>query len=157
MLSEKYILQQFNRRTPGEQVELLMQALDFMKADGRRAKADCIALAMDIPLFPKVARIEKMDGYTLELTFENGESRKIDFENFFQRERRLERLLLENPEIFKTVEINDGALSWPEIGIHSKDENGQDVFLPYDIDPALLYEHATPIRSTSRAENTPPQ
>lgn len=145
MLSEKYILDQFHRRGLQEQIELLMQALDFMKADPRRSKADCIALAMGIPLFPKVTGIEEMDDYTLVLTFQNGESRTIDFRTFFIRERQPERILLDNHEKFKTVKVFDDTLCWPEVGIHSRDEVGAETFHPYDIDPALLYEHSVPV------------
>lgn len=140
MISESYILQQFQQHPSREQVDLLMQALDHMKADDRRSKAECIALAMGIPLFPKVERIEEISDYNIRITFQNGEERLIDFQTFFNPERPLERELLEDRDKFTAVEVRDGTLVWPSVGIESTDEAGNTVVYPYDVDPGLLYE-----------------
>jgi len=140
MLSESYIFQQFQHRPPAEQVDLLLQALDHMKTDSDRSKAECIALALGLPLFPKVARLDEITEYNIKLTFDNGEARLIDFRTFFNPARRLERALLEDYDKFAAVEVQDGTLVWPSVGIESTDAAGQPVVYPYDVDPGLLYE-----------------
>jgi hypothetical protein len=146
MISETYILQQFEQCPSREQVGILMKALDHMKADDRRTRAECIALAMGIPLFPKVERIEDISGYTIHVTFDNSEERQIDFQSFFNPERRLEKQLLEDYDKFKAVEVVDGTLVWPSVGIESTGADEEPVTHPYDIDPALLYEQGRAVR-----------
>jgi|GEM_PF-3046679 len=140
MISESYILGQFDQRPLQEQVDLLMQALDHMQAGDRRSKAECIALAMGIPLFPKVERIVEIDGYTIRISFQNGEERVIDFQAFLDPKRRLEQQLLEDSGKFTAVEVQDGTLVWPSVGIELTDEQGNAVVYPYDVDPGMLYE-----------------
>lgn len=89
MVSEKYILKKFEKRSLQEQVDILLKALDYMKADNRRNQAGCIALAMGIPLFPKVIAVEDVDDYKVLLTFNNGENRLIDFRQFFSPEKKI--------------------------------------------------------------------
>lgn len=73
-------------------------------------------------------RIEEISDYNIRVTFQNGE------------ERRLERELLEDYDKFTAVEVQDGTLVWPSVGIESTDEAGNTVVYPYDVDPGLLYE-----------------
>lgn len=145
MPSQQYILDQFRRRELSQQVDLLWQALDYMQQDARRSKTDCLALAMGIPPFPKVAAVDRIEGRTLYLTFEHGEQRSVDFRTFFQADRPLEKQLLEDDDAFSSVTVTDGTLTWPEVGRTSKDIEGRDVFYAYDIDPDLLYEAGKPV------------
>lgn len=145
MISDSYIFGQFNQCPLQEQVDLLLQALDHMKADDRRSKAECIALAIGIPLFPKVERIVEIDGYTIRIAFQNGEDRVIDFQSVFDPERRPERQLLEEYDKFAAVEVQEGTLVWPSVGVESTDEEGNTVVYPYDVDPGVLYEKGEPM------------
>lgn len=70
--------------------------------------------------------------------------RRIDFRRFFQPGRRFEKQLLEDYDAFRKREVQDGALTWPEVGLNSKDMEGNEAFHPFDIDPGLLYEYSTP-------------
>ena len=145
MLSEKYILERFKEHSPKDQIDILSKAIDFMKEYNRRKKADCISLAMGIPIFPKVYSIEGIAGYIITLKFTHGEVRTVNFQKFFDKERKFEKILLKDYEKFQEVEVSEGTLFWPSVGITSKDVEGQEHFYPYDIDPGLLYEYSSPI------------
>ena len=146
MVSDRYILVQFDRISTEEKVKVLLQALEFMQADSRRSKSDCIALAMGIPIFPKVDKIVNIDGYLVKLTFKHGEKRVIDFRSFLDKNRATEKVLLEDYQKFRKVEVINGALTWPEVGSTSTDFEGREQFFPYDIDPGWLYEHSLPVQ-----------
>lgn len=111
-----------------------------MQEDNARFPAECLALALAIPLFPKVSKILTRDGYQLTLLFSNGEERCIDFREFLDFERQYEKILLEDIEQFNQVRVEDDTLVWKALGYWSEDVDKQKRFRYYDIDPALLYE-----------------
>ncbi len=144
MLSNQFILERFNECPLPQQVEVLRKALLHMKADHRRSEADCIALAMNIPLFPEVIRLDHINDYHLTMTFDNGEQRTLDLRTIFDAERHYDKMLLDDLALFKTVKVEDGTLVWKEVGFLSTDLDGEERFHSYDIDPGLLYEYSTP-------------
>jgi hypothetical protein len=146
MVSDKYISGQFDRLSNNEKVEILLRALEFMQADNGHSKSDCIALAMGIPIFPTVDKIVNIDGYVVKLSFKHGEKRVIDFRSFLDKNRATEKVLLEDYQKFRKVEVINGALTWPEVGSTSTDFEGREQFFPYDIDPGCLYEHSLPVQ-----------
>jgi hypothetical protein len=151
MVKEDYILEQFGRLALQDQINVLWKALEYMdEEENDRAKADCVALVMGIPLFPKVKDITGIDGYKITVLFNHGEERLIDFGRFFSKKRRFEKILLEDYGKFSEVEVIDGTLAWPELGVLSQIPNGKQKFYHYDIDPALLYEHSVGSSSSSR-------
>lgn len=40
------------------------------------------------------------------------------------------------------MQVLEGTLAWPDLGIRSNDVNGAQTFFHFDIDPGLLYESA---------------
>lgn len=145
MLSNTFIQTQFDQLSLEEKVDILFKALDFMKEDSDRFVQECLALAMGIPLFPKISRILARDGYQLTLLFANGEERLVDFRAFFNPERPYDQFLLDNIEQFQKVQVEDDTLVWREVGYWSTDTQGKKQFMYYDIDPALLYEVGRPV------------
>lgn len=99
---------------------------------------------MGIPLFLKVASIESIEGYTVHLKFNNGEIKAIDFRQFFSRERKFEKILLEDFEKFSSMEVANGTLTWLCLGIAIKDSKGREGFYAFNIDPRRLYEYEAP-------------
>jgi DNA-binding XRE family transcriptional regulator len=75
--------------------------------------------------------------------FNNGESRLLDFEKIFKQwnvtENDFEYPLLNEKEL-KKVELRNYTLSWPNIEIKVKGENGDNLILPYEIGADVLYE-----------------
>jgi hypothetical protein len=148
MIRDNYILRRFCRLSLKEQVGILWKSMDYMKEKGWWTKADCIAKAMGIPLFPKVISIDKIEGYRVSVTFDNGEKRVIDFQVFFKREKNTERLLLEDYERFAKVVVLEGALAWPQSGLAYDGSEPPGPFPGLDIDPAALYENSFRISSS---------
>lgn len=140
MLSSTFIHARFDQLPPEKKIAILFKALDLMKEDNDRFVAECLALAMEIPLFPKVERILNRNGYQLSLLFTHGEERLVDFREFFSSDRVYEKILLENIDQFDQVQVEDDTLVWPKLGYWSEGVDGEQQFMYYDIDPALLYE-----------------
>lgn len=136
-----YIQTRLSALPAEQQVDILRRALDLQKENPRYQPDDCIGLAMGIPLFPKVKRAHYIDNHRLIIHFNSGESGELDFRQLLDSSRELERQLLENEALFRQFEVQEGTLVWPSVGRHIKNFEGKTQFHPFDIDPALLYEH----------------
>lgn len=136
-----YIQTRLSALPAEQQVDILRRALDLQKENPRYQPDDCIGLAMGIPLFPKVKRAHYIDNQRLIIHFNSGESGELDFRQLLDSSRELERQLLENEALFRQFEVQEGTLVWPSVGRHIKNFEGKTQFHPFDIDPALLYEH----------------
>ena len=143
MIRDEYILDKFKQLSLEAQVKVLMDALEIMTKESYKNKVDGISLAMGIPLFPEIESIKKIDGYKITVCFEQYEHRIIDFNKLFTKEKRFEKVLLEDYKQFQAVEVIEGTLAWRHLGIWTKDIEGNKVFHYYDIDPGLLYENST--------------
>ncbi len=92
---------------------------------------------------PRIIKIEKTDGFKIQCMFNNGESRLLDFKKIFNdwnvSEDDIEYKLLDLKE-FKKVELRNFTLSWPNVGLEIKNENGQIEKHPYEIGPDILFE-----------------
>ena len=92
---------------------------------------------------PRVIKIEKIDGFKIQCMFNNGESRLLDFKKLFNdwniSEDDIEYKLLDLKE-FKKVELRNFTLSWTNIGLEIKNENGQIEKHPYEIGPDVLFQ-----------------
>jgi DNA-binding XRE family transcriptional regulator len=99
---------------------------------------------------PRIVKIEKIDGFTIQCMFNNGESKLLDFNNIFNdwkiSEDDIEFKLLDFKE-FKKVELRNFTLSWPNIGLEIKNENGQIEKHPYEIGPDVLFQLSKTIDS----------
>lgn len=85
--------------------------------------------------------------------FNNGESRVLDFEKIFKQwnvtESDFEYPLLDEKE-FKKVKLRNYTLSWPNIEIKIKGENGENLTLPYEIGSDVLYQLSEEIKEPSK-------
>jgi DNA-binding XRE family transcriptional regulator len=99
---------------------------------------------------PRIVKIEKIDGFTIQCMFNNGESRLLDFNIIFNdwkiSEDDIEYKLLDLIE-FKKVELRNFTLSWPNIGLEIKNEKGQIEKHPYEIGPDVLFQLSQTIDS----------
>lgn len=96
---------------------------------------------------PRILRINQIDAYRVSCLFNNGESRIIDFYKLFKDIFKVQAgdpayILLQDAEAFQQIQLLGSTLSWPNVGIHSKDSKGQAVFYPYDLDPLVLYQNS---------------
>lgn len=90
-----------------------------------------------------------MDGYRVSCLFNNGESRVIDFQKLFEDVFQVQEddpafVLLQDYEAFRQLHILGNTIGWENIGMYAEDEEGKQVFYPYDLDPLVLYEHSLP-------------
>ncbi|MEO1437815.1 MAG: helix-turn-helix transcriptional regulator [Bacteroidota bacterium] len=97
---------------------------------------------------PKILKINSIDGYTVSCLFNNGESRIIDFEQFFKNvnafsEKHPAFNLTQDIDAFKKMEVIGNSIGWKNIGINSKNFEGETVFYPYELDPIVLFENST--------------
>jgi DNA-binding XRE family transcriptional regulator len=97
---------------------------------------------------PRIIKIEKTEGYKIQCMFNNGESRLLDFEEIFSgwkiTDRDTEYSLLDLKE-FKKVQLRNYTLSWPNIEMEIRNEDGQSEKHPYEIGPDTLYQLSHPV------------
>ena len=102
---------------------------------------------------PRIVKIEKISGHKIQCMFNNGESRVLDFAKIFKQwnvtKNDFEYPLLNEKE-FKKVRLRNYTLSWPNIEIKAKGENGEDLILPYEIGADVLYELSNDIKEPSK-------
>jgi DNA-binding XRE family transcriptional regulator len=96
---------------------------------------------------PRILKIVAINGFDIHCMFNNGETRLLNFKHIFNQwqvsENDLEYKLLDPSEFLK-VELRNYTLSWPNITIKLKDENGNNHTHPYEIDPLELYRLSEP-------------
>ena len=102
---------------------------------------------------PRILKINRVRGYTISCLFSNGESRVIDFKKFFGRKKLSKnhpaRILLTDIKEFRRIEIIEHTIGWRNVGIKSKDIDGNEQFYYFDLDPIVLYENSEPDDSRS--------
>jgi len=101
---------------------------------------------------PRIIEIKRVEGFTIQVMFNNGALKNLDFEKIFAlwqiTENDIEYPLLQEKE-FKKVQLRNYTLFWPNIQIPLKDENGEQVTLPYEIGSDVLYELSSPVTNKS--------
>jgi DNA-binding XRE family transcriptional regulator len=92
---------------------------------------------------PRIIKIEKVQGFQVQCMFNNGESRMLDFMKIFDdwkiSNTDIEFPLLDTKE-FEKVTLRNATLSWSNIEIQIKNENGQIEIHPYEIGSDVLYK-----------------
>jgi DNA-binding XRE family transcriptional regulator len=95
------------------------------------------------PKLPRIIKIEKIDGFKIQCMFNNGESRLLNFKKIFKdwnvSAGDIEYKLLDIKE-FQKVELRNFTLSWPNVGIKIKNDNGQVENHPYEVGPDVLFQ-----------------
>ncbi len=101
---------------------------------------------------PRIIKIEKIIGHKIQCMFNNGESRLLDFDKIFKQwnvtKNDFEYPLLDEKN-FKEARIRNYTLSWPNIQIKVKGENGESLILPYEIGADVLYRLSEAIQEPS--------
>ena len=94
---------------------------------------------------PRILKIENINGFELICMFNNGESRKIDFQEIFE-EWNIQKSDIEYPLLnlveFIKVELRNQTLSWSNIQLSLLNEDGKEESHPYEIDPITLYKYS---------------
>jgi DNA-binding XRE family transcriptional regulator len=102
---------------------------------------------------PRIIKIEKINGLKIQCMFNNGESRLLDFERIFEmwnvKAGDFEYPLLV-PKEFEKVRLRNYTLSWSNILIETKGQNGEELFLPYEIGSDVLYTLSEEMKSASK-------
>jgi len=96
---------------------------------------------------PRILKINNIEGYRVSCLFNNGESRIIDFSDLFQNVFKINPkhpaiILIEDKAEFGKIKIIGSTLGWEDVGLFAKNEKGETVFYPYDLDPIVLYENS---------------
>lgn len=99
---------------------------------------------------PRIIKIESVDGHNAQVMFNNGESRMIDFMKLFKEwgisKKDVEYPLLDENQ-FKTVTLNNYTLSWPSISTRIKDENNNEMIVPYEIGADVLFSVSEEVKN----------
>lgn len=100
---------------------------------------------------PRILKINKVRGYKVSCLFNNGESRIIDFEDFFQKQElgkdHPARILLNDIREFRKIEVIENTIGWKNVEITLKDIEGNEQFYYFDLDPIVLYKFSKPDES----------
>ncbi len=100
---------------------------------------------------PKVLKINEIGEFTVSCLFNNGESRIINFKEFYRKKNITDAhpayKLMQDPAAFQQVEIIGNTLGWKNTGIHAENYEGETEFYSYDVDPIVLFEHSVPDES----------
>ena len=100
---------------------------------------------------PKVLKINEIGKFTVSCLFNNGESRIINFKDFYDKKNITSAhpayKLMQDPAEFQQVEIIGNTLGWNNTGIHAENYEGETEFYPYDVDPIVLFENSVPDES----------
>jgi len=101
----------------------------------------------------RIVKIEKISEHKIQCMFNNGESRVLDFAKIFKQwnvaENDFECPLLDEKE-FKKVNLRNYTLSWSNINIKVNGQQGEELTLPYEIGPDVLYELSESINEPSK-------
>jgi DNA-binding XRE family transcriptional regulator len=91
---------------------------------------------------PRIIKIEKVQDFQIQCMFNNGESRLLDFKKIFDDWKIVKtdvEFPLLDPKEFKKVTLRNFTLSWSNVEIKLKNENGETETHPYEIGADVLY------------------
>jgi DNA-binding XRE family transcriptional regulator len=96
---------------------------------------------------PRILQINSIDGLTVSVVFNNGETRLIDFKKSFAgilQAKSSPAAKLSKPSVFNKVKLNNHTLSWDNVGqsIKFKDKT---IKVPFEIGADLLYAASAPL------------
>jgi DNA-binding XRE family transcriptional regulator len=98
---------------------------------------------------PRILRINSRKGFVVSAMFSNGENRIIDFKALFKEVFKVkpkdpDYKLMTDEAAFAQLKVEGKNLVWYNVGFHGKDDAGNDVFYPYELDPIILYQNSKP-------------
>ena len=107
-----------------------------------------------IPKIPRIIGVDHIDGLTIAVIFNNGETREIDFKSVFQSlglpaDSPIRKL--EKPSNFKKVDIANDTLSWSNVDLYTTFK-GKKIKVPFEIGADVLYQKSKRIANTKQPE-----
>ncbi|HTE23463.1 helix-turn-helix domain-containing protein [Flavitalea sp.] len=109
-----------------------------------------------IAKIPRILQINSIEGLTISVVFNNGESRLIDFRKSFaamlqDKSSPVSKLL--KSSVFNKVKLNNHTLSWDNIeqGIQFKDKQ---IKVPFEIGADTLYKASIPVEQIKLSPDT---
>lgn len=97
---------------------------------------------------PRIIKIENIEGHRIQVMFNNGESRLLDFAEIFNNWKVSEgdqEYPLYDAQEFAKVQLRHYTLSWPNASLNAHDEAGKTMELPCEIGADVLYALSKPL------------
>jgi len=105
-----------------------------------------------IAKIPRILQINAVDGLTISVVFNNGDSRMIDFKKSFKdilQDKLSPAGKLSKPSVFAKVKLNNHTLSWDNIGQYIQFKDKQ-IKVPFEIGADTLYAASVPVRKQAK-------
>lgn len=96
---------------------------------------------------PRIIKVNWIEGLSVSVVFNNGESRIIDFQQIFGAcnvEEGSPEYTLKDPKEFAKLELEGYTLSWKNASQVIIGLNGEELKVPYEIGPDTLYKFSKP-------------
>lgn len=99
---------------------------------------------------PRILKINKIENHSINATFNNGESRIIDFRKVLKSigvDENSPAFILYNDEELKKAELRNYTLSFDNVEQYITTRNGQKERVPFEIGADVLLKHSLPEKS----------
>lgn len=99
---------------------------------------------------PRILKINWVNGITISVVYNNGESRIIDFHKVFNGiglKKDSPAWILTNPEEFKKVRVDNNTLSWTNVEQYVTKLDGSKIQVPFEIGADVLLKYSKPEKS----------
>ena len=99
---------------------------------------------------PRILKINWIEGLSISVVFNNGESRIIHLPEVLTDDYLSEDFpssILMDPAEFAKVELEDYTLSWKNVELYITGRNNERIKVPFDIGPDTLYDLSHPDKS----------
>jgi DNA-binding XRE family transcriptional regulator len=96
---------------------------------------------------PRILKINRIDGLTISVVFNNGESRKIDFKSLLRKigiDEKSPAAILFNEEELKKAELENNTLSWNNVEQYITLKNNEKLKVPFEIGADVLFKNSEP-------------
>jgi DNA-binding XRE family transcriptional regulator len=96
---------------------------------------------------PRILKINWIEGISISVVFNNGESRIIDFRKVLKKivtNENSPAYILYNPVEFSKVEIRGNTLSWSNVDQYITMRNGKKMKVPFEIGADVLLKFSKP-------------
>jgi len=106
-------------------------------------------------ILPRVLKINWIKGFSISVSFNNGEARVIDFQKFFDQKEVAEEspeYILRNPKEFAKAEVAGNTLSWKNAKQIVPGVHGGFLEVPYEICPDTIYAISKPDESVKQQQ-----
>ena len=99
---------------------------------------------------PRILKINKIENHSINVTFNNGESRIIDFRKVLKRigvDENSPAFILYQDEELKKAELRNHTLSFDNVEQYLTMRNGKKERVPFEIGADVLLKHSLPEKS----------